>query len=905
MELGINPISAARRLASEPQFGKTEWTPADKTDFHRRQLLLSTSKLPLGEDRPGSAPSPSKYRMLSSDVSTPYIAFAGEKPSEADEHPEGLFQRNSYLAPLVPMVRAKDAEIRRQAICALATLTDERHRSAVASLKDTHGRSLLRDLLQYAHHSHSAAMRHEAVNGLANLLKSRSTHGYMLQAGLLPDLLQLVRLCAPGSMRPAAYTVACLCSNENVAPEMLRAGFVPQLLWMQAKTVDFIVRRHAAHALASLSLVADNKVPMQREGALDAAVELLRAKDRELRRHGGALGCNLCLHSEVKRHVVRSGLLAQLLSCAQPPTPGEDEDPSLSLASLCTDGSLHEQLCERGVAAALLSLLRHGSREAKANAAWAVASIVPYARARRDLLRGGLLPLLLACIAERDKEGLAAAHTRQARRDAMRALSWLAAEPGVGPSSADGATLRVVSDGGMSRDVEMQEAALLALATWCENLATQEAVVRGGGLPALVYALRLPTAASRLYASRAVACLSVDARYRAPLAAEGAVPPLLKLLASLRTIEWSVVQQVARTLCNLSKDQAIAMSLLRHGSQPSLLSAARIADTLQEQRRANPHATPTQRQRTLRRSFDSFALLAEGDELTVAGKLAQWRPDRGVQVSSYAMAVLANLQQAWQLEAEHAADAAKASAGYLDGAALQRVGSVRARTFDPHRTVKEAVFGAWRHLREINQTELLRQGSRSTGKRRGGLPLQEDVRDAAQAATRLQAAQRGKLARRHSASRRNAAGSALAASALAAASPAAAGGGGGGGSSRPSSRPMTPRPRSVTAVSADEALRRLGAMLQDEKKRVTDLFFAMDHNADGMISHSEFREGLLKLDLRVEGLEERAFFGKLDPDDSGFVDFKLFNRELRQGMKERLDGSMNSQMLGRKRATER
>ena len=109
----------------------------------------------------------------------------------------------------------------------------------------------------------------------------------------------------------------------------------------------------------------------------------------------------------------------------------------------------------------------------------------------------------------------------------------------------------------------------------------------------------------------------------------------------------------------------------------------------------------------------------------------------------------------------------------------------------------------------------------------------------------------------------------------------------------------------MTAVSADEALRRLGAMLQDEKKRVTDLFFAMDHNADGMISHSEFREGLLKLDLRVEGLEERAFFGKLDPDDSGFVDFKLFNRELRQGMKERLDGSMNSQMLGRKRATER
>ena len=68
----------------------------------------------------------------------------------------------------------------------------------------------------------------------------------------------------------------------------------------------------AAYALASLSQCTDNKVPMQAAGALDAAVELLRAKDRELRRHGGALGCNLCLHRDNKRHVVSSELLPQL-----------------------------------------------------------------------------------------------------------------------------------------------------------------------------------------------------------------------------------------------------------------------------------------------------------------------------------------------------------------------------------------------------------------------------------------------------------------------------------------------------------------------------------------------------------------------------------------------------------------
>ena len=110
--------------------------------------------------------------------------------------------------------------------------------------------------MQYAQAANAAAMRHEAIVGLGNLLKSRSTHGAMLEARLLPDLLQLVRTCAANSMRPAAYAVACLCANEAMAPEMLDAGFVPQLLYMQAKTVDFIVRRHAAHARTAASVRA-------------------------------------------------------------------------------------------------------------------------------------------------------------------------------------------------------------------------------------------------------------------------------------------------------------------------------------------------------------------------------------------------------------------------------------------------------------------------------------------------------------------------------------------------------------------------------------------------------------------------------------------------------------------------
>ena len=59
---------------------------------------------------------------------SPAAAKGGPSPGASDDDPMRCFHDGSYLAPLVPMVLAKDAEIRRQAICALANLTDEQAR---------------------------------------------------------------------------------------------------------------------------------------------------------------------------------------------------------------------------------------------------------------------------------------------------------------------------------------------------------------------------------------------------------------------------------------------------------------------------------------------------------------------------------------------------------------------------------------------------------------------------------------------------------------------------------------------------------------------------------------------------------------------------------------------------------
>jgi hypothetical protein len=174
-----------------------KWTPHEGPDFMRKQLLESAS-VPMAKPPQELLGSPGGGERLRRSATSP---GSPSPVSDSDETGLQAFRPDSYLAPLVPMVRAKDSEIRRQAICALANLTDEHHRPAVAALRDRHGRSVLSDLLQYTRRgSGTEPQRHEAVVGLSNLLCSSTTHDALVDAGLLPELLQLVRTLAQASL---------------------------------------------------------------------------------------------------------------------------------------------------------------------------------------------------------------------------------------------------------------------------------------------------------------------------------------------------------------------------------------------------------------------------------------------------------------------------------------------------------------------------------------------------------------------------------------------------------------------------------------------------------------------------------------------------------------------------------
>ena len=56
----------------------------------------------------------------------------------------------SYLAPLLPMTRSQNWEIRRGAITSIARLSDNQLRAAVSALRNLKGRSVLSDVLGYS-----------------------------------------------------------------------------------------------------------------------------------------------------------------------------------------------------------------------------------------------------------------------------------------------------------------------------------------------------------------------------------------------------------------------------------------------------------------------------------------------------------------------------------------------------------------------------------------------------------------------------------------------------------------------------------------------------------------------------------------------------------------------------------
>lgn len=93
---------------------RTQPMHAPSNSSHTGHLLYASSPGKLGKSRLRRA---EPFEAASTPPRSPAAARPRPIPGAADDDPMRGFHDGSYLAPLVPMVLAKDAEIRRQAIC--------------------------------------------------------------------------------------------------------------------------------------------------------------------------------------------------------------------------------------------------------------------------------------------------------------------------------------------------------------------------------------------------------------------------------------------------------------------------------------------------------------------------------------------------------------------------------------------------------------------------------------------------------------------------------------------------------------------------------------------------------------------------------------------------------------------
>ena len=826
----------------------------------------------------------------------------------------------SYLSPLVAMINSHDEDIRRQAVCGISNLVGDAHRAPVAALRNTQGHSLLCDLLEFTRPPFSLVQRKDAINGLSNLLRNKAVHDEVLREHLLSDFLRLSRSSIQQSalvgrsktgfkpkvassaqranrnkhdsensqpqqsanrvarltwdiptMRQIVFCLTSLCANESLAPQLLSHSYVPEIvrLAFAMQIDDVTVRRNAVYAVTALSFNLKAREEIKRHGGLGLAAELLQERALlDLRWQGSMLASNLCAHPANKRDVVHSPLLPQMLQLVlPPPSTGEAEQISLALALLATDPKVMPSLCTPMVVRSLLCLATSGSTISKQHALWTISNLATLRPTEPSLLRDDLLETLIICCSDRG------APSKSARRDALRALSWMSGHFEVGPSTrrrsgvGTGELLEVVAQCSLASDAELQDLALLILCRWSEVIPYHAELVLGGALKPLVISLQYPSPLAHFYGARAIACLSIHRQFRKSLIEEQVIgAPLFALMRS----RWPRVRRSAcRIACNLSREASGALELMRSGGMSVGMSIAR-------------------------------AQSSKSDPLSMA----------------YAEKAVANMYQAWQLE-EQTSEQEKESIRQLQvdacgedeerlaqlnvqGSAGQTQ-SVRQRVAFPQHVLMAAIFSSWRYVCAAEQQSLKsKQRHKAAGRIQHGIRKKTSDRDRKekiekeyQAASSIQSNQRRKKAvqmRQESTAAAKAIQSRVR-----------------GHATR--SKLRETKQQEVDAVfqkmeiSLNQALIRLSDVQQEKRMRLVDVFQKMDLNGDGMISMKEFRKHLISMNLRVGDEELKQFFGALDPSGCGVLNYNDF-KESFTALEKQAQDHKKEENLAKKRALE-
>ena len=100
---------------------------------------------------------------------------------------------------------------------------------------------------------------------------------------------------------------------------------------------------------------------------------------------------------------------------------------------------------------------------------------------------------------------------------------------------------------------------------------------------------------------------------------------------------------------------------------------------------------------------------------------------------------------------------------------------------------------------------------------------------------------------------------------------------------RRQSKPRRTVPSPAAEAAAADAVEVLIGQLNENLGRVVDLFHLWDDDESGTITKKEFRNGIVSaLGVKPGAEELAALFARLDPDDSGTIDYRELDAKLRR-----------------------
>ena len=612
-------------------------------------------------------------------------------------------------------------------------------------------------MLEFTRPPFELPQRKEAVTALTNLMRNQTVHRIVFHEGLLPELIRLSRTSVRSStmvgrkppllpsrsrsvahvatseprlptdaklwdsisMRLIVYALACLCGNRAITPQLLGTGFVAELVRVSFgdDPEDAIVQRNGVYGIALLSYTVDAQVEIRQAGGLILAAKLIGHRDADIHRHGAKLACNLCLHPSNKQEAFLSPLLDQMLSAATEvaSTTGassrDADDLALAIASLTVDLSLIAQLDVPRLLSSLLILLELGSDVTRQHAAWALSNVATLRPTAPELLEPTMLHELMRCAS------YGGAPSRSGRRDALRCLSWMVSEHRLGPGYDGGGLLEIVVQCATSSDLELQDAALLMLATWTERVAYHAELIHGGVMEPLVWSLSYTSPVAQLCGARALACLSIHEYYLPKMVQAGAAEPLVRLM---RSRVPHVRQSACRAACALSTNVAGSLELLHFSGMASGLAVSQSAPPLD---RKQEHGAPT--------------------------------------AAEYAEQTVSNMQEAWAIEERSVAREERSLRSLLERALLPgkdeevvlSQSCVQARVETPSRALLVPTFSAWKILlcckRRYSRQELEARAAARIQDRVRVKNRRKVAKAQARAAAQIQATRRGQLSRRN------------------------------------------------------------------------------------------------------------------------------------------------------------